>query len=187
MLSQRVMEAGLARASGILSGLDELEHLTREIQESVMAIRAQPVKPLFQRMSRIVREVADATGKTVRLKTEGESVEVDRTVIERLADPLTHMIRNAIDHGLEKPDTRLAAAKPAEGVVHLSAAHRSGRVVIEVSDDGGGINRSKVKASAVSKGLVPAEAQLSDSEIDNLIFLPGFSTADTVSTSPAAG
>jgi two-component system, chemotaxis family, sensor kinase CheA len=187
MLSQRVLEAGLARASGVASGLDELEHLTREIQESVMAIRAQPVKPLFQRMSRIVREVADATGKTVRLKTEGEAVEVDRTVIERLADPLTHMIRNAIDHGLEKPESRVAADKPAEGVVHLSAAHRSGRVVIEVSDDGGGINRSKVKASAVSKGLVAAEAQLSDSEIDNLIFLPGFSTADSVSSISGRG
>ncbi len=187
MLSQRVMEEGLARATGVASGLDELEHLTRDIQESVMAIRAQPVKPLFQRMSRIVREVADATGKTVRLKTEGESVEVDRTVIERLADPLTHMIRNAIDHGLEKPDARRAVEKPGEGVVHLSAAHRSGRVVIEVSDDGGGINRAKVKASAVSKGLVAAEAQLSDSEIDNLIFLPGFSTADSISSISGRG
>jgi two-component system, chemotaxis family, sensor kinase CheA len=187
MLSQRVLEAGLARAQGVAAGLDELEHLTRDIQESVMAIRAQPVKPLFQRMSRIVREVADATGKTVRLKTEGESVEVDRTVIERLADPLTHMIRNAIDHGLEKPETRLASDKPAEGQVHLSAAHRSGRVVIEVSDDGSGINRSKVKASAVSKGLVAAEAPLSDSEIDNLIFLPGFSTADSISSISGRG
>jgi two-component system, chemotaxis family, sensor kinase CheA len=187
MLSQRVLEAGLARASGVASGLDELEHLTRDIQESVMAIRAQPVKPLFQRMSRIVREVADATGKTVRLKTEGESVEVDRTVIERLADPLTHMIRNAIDHGLEKPEARRAVSKPAEGVVHLSAAHRSGRVVIEVADDGGGINRAKVKASAVSKGLISAEAPLSDSEIDNLIFLPGFSTADSISSISGRG
>jgi two-component system chemotaxis sensor kinase CheA len=187
MLSQRVLEAGLARASGVASGLDELEHLTREIQESVMAIRAQPVKPLFQRMSRIVREVADATGKTVRLKTEGESVEVDRTVIERLADPLTHMIRNAIDHGLEKPEGRKAVSKPSEGVVHLSAAHRSGRVVIEVSDDGSGINRTKVKASAVSKGLIAPEAQLTDNEIDNLIFLPGFSTADTISNISGRG
>jgi two-component system chemotaxis sensor kinase CheA len=138
-------------------------------------------------MSRIVREVADATGKTVRLKTEGESVEVDRTVIERLADPLTHMIRNAIDHGLEKPEGRKAVSKPSEGVVHLSAAHRSGRVVIEVSDDGSGINRTKVKASAVSKGLIAPEAQLTDNEIDNLIFLPGFSTADTISNISGRG
>jgi two-component system chemotaxis sensor kinase CheA len=187
MLSQRVIEAGVARASSVAMGLDELEHLTREIQESVMAIRAQPVKPLFQRMSRIVREVADATGKSVRLKTEGEGTEVDRTVIERLADPLTHMIRNAVDHGLEKPEARAAAGKPAEGVVHLSAVHRSGRIVIEVADDGAGINRARVRDIAVSKGLIAADAQLSNSEIDNLLFLPGFSTAQTVSNISGRG
>ena len=187
MLSQRVVEAGVARASSVAMGLDELEQLTREIQESVMAIRAQPVKPLFQRMSRIVREVADATGKTVRLKTEGEGTEVDRTVIERLADPLTHMIRNAVDHGLEKPSTRIAAGKPAEGVVHLSAVHRSGRIVIEVSDDGAGINRARVRDIAVGKGLIAADAQLSNGEIDNLLFLPGFSTAQSVSNISGRG
>ncbi len=104
MLTQRVLEAGAVKNASVATGLEDLEHLTRDIQESVMAIRAQPVRPLFQRMSRIVREVADATGKNVRLKTEGESAEVDRTVIERLADPLTHMIRNAVDHGLERPE-----------------------------------------------------------------------------------
>jgi two-component system, chemotaxis family, sensor kinase CheA len=187
MLSQRVIEAGVARASSVAMGLDELEQLTREIQESVMAIRAQPVKPLFQRMSRIIREVADATGKSVRLKTEGEGTEVDRTVIERLADPLTHMIRNAVDHGLEKPEARAAAGKAAEGVVHLSAVHRSGRIVIEVSDDGAGINRARVRDIAVSKGLIAADAQLSNSEIDNLLFLPGFSTAQTVSSISGRG
>ena len=187
MLSQRVIEAGVARASSVAMGLDELEQLTREIQESVMAIRAQPVKPLFQRMSRIVREVADAAGKSVRLKTEGEGTEVDRTVIERLADPLTHMIRNAVDHGVEKPETRVAAGKPPEGVVHLSAVHRSGRIVIEVSDDGAGINRARVRDIAVSKGLIAPDVQLSNSEIDNLLFLPGFSTAQTVSNISGRG
>jgi two-component system, chemotaxis family, sensor kinase CheA len=181
MLSQRVMEAGLTRVSGVAMGLDELEQLTREIQDSVMAIRAQPVKSVFQRMPRLAREVATMTGKPVRLVTEGESTEVDKTVIERLADPLTHMLRNAIDHGLESPEKRAAAGKPAEGVVRLSAAHRSGRVVIEVSDDGGGINRGKVKSIAVERGLIAADAPLSDDEIDNLIFLPGFSTATEVS------
>jgi two-component system chemotaxis sensor kinase CheA len=102
-------------------------------------------------------------------------------VIERLADPLTHMIRNAIDHGLEKPETRLAAGKPEEGLVRLSAAHRSGRIVIEVADDGAGIDRARVRSSAVNKGLISADAQLSDDEIDNLIFLPGFSTAEKLS------
>jgi two-component system chemotaxis sensor kinase CheA len=181
MLAQRVMEAGIARLSEVAVGLDDLEHLTREIQDSVMAIRAQPVRPIFQRMSRVVREVAEMTGKSVRLVSEGEGCEVDKTVIERLADPLTHMIRNAIDHGLEKPEDRLAASKPEQGVVRISAAHRSGRVIIEVSDDGAGINRQRVRDSAIKKGLIEATAQLSDSEIDDLIFHPGFSTASSIS------
>jgi two-component system chemotaxis sensor kinase CheA len=139
------------------------------------------VKSVFQRMPRLVREVATMTGKSVRLVTEGEETEVDKTVIERLADPLTHMIRNAIDHGLEKPEVRLATGKPEEGQVRLSALHRSGRIVIEVEDDGAGIDRPRVKAIAAAKGLIAADAPLSDDEIDNLIFLPGFSTAETVS------
>ncbi|MGD0185072.1 MAG: chemotaxis protein CheA [Roseiarcus sp.] len=187
MLSQRVMEAGLARSSSVAAGLGALEQLTREIQEGVMAIRAQPVKPLFQRMSRIVRELTDATGKSVRLRTEGEATEVDRTVIERLADPLTHMIRNAVDHGVEAPAVREAAGKPSQGEVKLSAAHRSGRIVIEVSDDGAGIDRQRVRAIAVKKELIPADAQLSDADIDNLLFLPGFSTATSVSNISGRG
>ena len=187
MLTQRVLEAGAVKNANIATGLDDLEHLTREIQESVMAIRAQPVRPLFQRMSRTVREIADATGKNVRLKTEGEGAEVDRTVIERLADPLTHMIRNAVDHGLERPDARIAAGKAPQGEVKLSAAHKSGRVVIEISDDGRGIDRARVKATAINKGLIPADAVLSDSEIDNLLFLPGFSTAEKITNISGRG
>jgi two-component system chemotaxis sensor kinase CheA len=181
MLTQRITEAGLVRASGVEVGLDELEQLTREIQDSVMAIRAQPVKSVFQRMPRLAREVASATGKQVRLVTEGEGTEVDKTVIERIADPLTHMIRNAIDHGLERPDQRLEAGKNPEGVVRLCALHRSGRIVIEVADDGAGINRERVKSIAIEKGLIAPEATLTDEETDNLIFLPGFSTASVVS------
>ena len=181
MLAQRVSEAGLPRSSNVALGLGDLEQLTREIQDSVMAIRAQPVKSVFQRMPRLVREVSAMTGKPVRLVTEGEGTEVDKTVIEHLADPLTHMIRNAIDHGLERPEDRVAAGKPADGTVRLAARHRSGRIVIEVSDDGGGINRPRVRASAVAKGLIAPDAVLSDEETDNLIFLPGFSTAETIS------
>lgn len=187
MLSQRVIEANFAGSSSVVIGLEELEQLTREIQESVMAIRAQPVKPLFQRMSRIVREVADATGKEVKLKTDGEATEVDKTVVERLAEPLTHMIRNAVDHGVESPEARIAAGKPPEGTVRLSAAHRSGRIVIEISDDGAGIDRPKVRASAIKKGLISPDVQLSDSDIDNLLFLPGFSTAATISNISGRG
>jgi two-component system chemotaxis sensor kinase CheA len=181
MLSQRVLEAGIARASGVAMALEELEHLTREIQDSVMAIRAQPVRSVFQRMPRLVREVAAQTGKQVRLVTEGEGTEVDKTVIERIADPLTHMIRNAIDHGLESTEKRVAAGKPVEGLVRLTALHRSGRIVLEVADDGAGINRPRVKQKAIENGLIAPDAQLTDDEIDNLIFLPGFSTASTIS------
>lgn len=181
MLSQRVLEAGIARASGVETALDELGQLTREIQDSVMAIRAQPVRSVFQRIPRLVRETAAMTGKPVKLVTEGEATEVDKTVIERLSDPLTHMIRNAIDHGLETPDVRRAAGKPAEGIVRLSALHRSGRIVIEVADDGAGIDRGRVRSKAIERGLIGEDAQLTDDETDNLIFLPGFSTANAVS------
>ena len=154
MLTQRSVEAGLGRSSAVTVGLDELQNLTREIQDSVMAIRAQPVKSVFARMPRLVREVAAMVGKQARLVTEGEGTEVDKTVIEHLADPLTHMIRNAIDHGLESPEERKLAGKPELGTVRLAAMHRSGRIVIEVSDDGAGINRARVRESAIEKGLI---------------------------------
>ncbi|MBW9063657.1 chemotaxis protein CheA [Rhizobium herbae] len=181
MLSQSVIENDSNGVSSINMGLEELQQLTREIQDSVMAIRAQPVKPVFQRMARTVREIADITGKSVRLVTEGENTEVDKTVIDKLAEPLTHMIRNAVDHGLEMPEKRLAAGKSVEGTVKLTAKHRSGRIVIELSDDGAGINREKVRQKAIDNDLIAADANLSDEEIDNLIFHAGFSTADKVS------
>ncbi|MBS8226694.1 chemotaxis protein CheA [Vannielia litorea] len=181
MLSQSVAEAGIPANSTVASGLEEFLQLTRDIQESVMMIRAQPVKSLFQRMSRIVRESSAMVGKSVRFITDGEQTEIDKTVIERLADPLTHMVRNAVDHGLETTEGRIAAGKPADGVVTLSAAHKSGRVVLEIKDDGGGINREAVKAKAEEKGLIAPGVPMSDQEIDNLLFLPGFSTAKEVS------
>ncbi|HYD30458.1 MAG TPA: chemotaxis protein CheA, partial [Azospirillaceae bacterium] len=139
------------------------------------------------RMPRLARELAQETGKDVVLVMSGENTEVDKTVVENLVDPLTHMIRNSIDHGLETPNDREAAGKPRTGTVHLSAQHRSGRIVIEVSDDGRGINRPRVLQKAQEKGLIPAGASLSDEEIDNLIFLPGFSTADKVSNISGRG
>ncbi|SLN64796.1 Chemotaxis protein CheA [Aquimixticola soesokkakensis] len=187
MLSQSVTEAGLPANSAVSTGLEEFLQLTRDIQESVMMIRAQPIKSLFQRMGRIVREASAAVNKDVRLHTDGENTEVDKTVIERLADPLTHMIRNAVDHGLETTEKRVASGKPRNGHVTLTAQHRSGRIVIDVSDDGGGINRPRVLEKAIEKGLVSPEAQLSDGEIDNLLFLPGFSTAAEVSALSGRG
>ncbi len=187
MLSECVTEAGLARDPSVSAGLDEFKQLTRDIQESVMAIRAQPVQALFQRMSRVVRKASQATKKSVRLVLEGEFTEVDKTIVEKLADPLTHMIRNAVDHGIEMPDKRTENGKNEEGIVTLSAAHRSGKIVIEVSDDGAGVNRERVKQIAVDKGLIAEDASLSDNEIDNLLFMPGFSTVETVSTLSGRG
>ncbi len=181
MLSQAVGMLTLNTGNEVLQELDGLKQLAGEIQEGVMAIRAQPIKPLFQRMGRTIREAAAMTNKRVRLVMKGEAAEVDKTVLERLVDPLTHMVRNAVDHGLEDTEARVAAGKPAEGSVTLSAAHRSGRVVIEISDDGGGINRDKVRRLAEEKGLIPPDAPLSPSDIDALLFMPGFSSKDEVS------
>ncbi|WP_425050234.1 chemotaxis protein CheA [Psychromarinibacter sp. S121] len=187
MLTQAVKRDGIAQGSDIDVGLEELRTLTRQIQDSVMAIRAQPVKALFQRMSRIAREAGADTGKTLRMVTEGAATEIDKTVIEKLADPLTHMIRNAVDHGLENAEDRLASGKSAEGTIRLSAAHLSGRVVIEITDDGAGINRDRVRSIAEKKGLIPPDAQLTANDIDNLIFQPGFSTASQLTALSGRG
>lgn len=164
-------------AEGILT----LSRQTRELQDHVMAVRAQPVKAVFQRMPRLVRELAQTLGKEVRLVLEGENTEVDKTIIEELADPLTHMIRNSMDHGLETPDERVEAGKPREGVIKLVAEHRAGRIVISVTDDGRGINRERLLVKARSRGLVGADERLLPEEIDQLIFAAGLSTAEVIS------
>lgn len=187
MIAQRVQDLRLATDADVLTHVEDYRLLARALQEAVMAIRAQPVKPLFQRMSRIVREAADATGKSARLVTQGESSEVDKTVVERLADPLTHMVRNSVDHGLETPEARIQAGKDPCGTIHLSAAHRSGAVIITIRDDGAGLNRRKILEIAKAKNLVPATAEPTDAEIDALLFLPGFSTASTVSNLSGRG
>jgi two-component system chemotaxis sensor kinase CheA len=171
----------------LIQGIEALAQSARELQESVMAIRAQPVKSVFARMPRVVRDLSVTLGKEVRIVTSGETTEIDKTVIEQLNDPLTHMIRNALDHGIEDPATRTAAGKPRQGTIRLSAAQRSGRIIIEIADDGRGIDRDKVLAKAQHRGLVPAGAALSEEEIDNLIFLPAFSTAEVVSNISGRG
>lgn len=187
MIAQRLQDMTTTRDDDLVLHIEDYRLLARDIQEGVMAIRAQPVKSLFQRMSRIVREAADATGKMAELVTSGEGTEVDKTVVERLADPLTHMIRNAVDHGLESREARLAAGKPAMGTIRLSASHRSGSVIITVRDDGAGLNRPKILEIAKRKNLVAQDVELSDSEIDQLLFMPGFSTAATVSNLSGRG
>ncbi len=187
VLTQCIDDEGLMGRGELSTSLAEFKNLARDIQESVMAIRAQSVKPLFQRMARIVRESAELSDKEVEFVTEGETTEVDKTIIERLVDPLTHMIRNAVDHGLESNEERSSVGKREIGKIMLSAAHKSGRVLIEVSDDGSGIDRDKVYKIAVEKGLVPPDSNLKESEIDNLLFLPGFSTAKEVSNLSGRG
>lgn len=182
MLTQRM--SGLGAADEELS---LLEGLTREIQESAMAIRAQPIGTVFSRVPRILRELANSTGKHVRLDVSGEATELDKTVIERLGEPLTHLIRNAVDHGIEDSAERLAAGKPAEGTLALSAEQRSGRILIRIADDGKGIDRARVFAKAVEKGIVSHDTQLPPDEIDNLIFAPGFSTAEIVTSVSGRG
>lgn len=183
MMAQRLAGEGLGDAAE----LSLLEGLTRDIQDSAMAIRAQPIGSIFRRVPRILRELEASTGKKVRLTTSGEATELDKTVIERLGDPLTHLIRNAVDHGIEPPEERIAAGKPGEGTLHLSAEHRSGRVVIRIADDGRGIDRQRVRDKAIERRLIAADAQLSDEEIDHLIFAPGFSTAPSLSTISGRG
>jgi two-component system chemotaxis sensor kinase CheA len=146
-----------------------------------MAVRMMPVGTLFQRYARVVYDIAQSTGKQIRLETDGEETEIDKSMLELLGDPLTHLIRNAADHGIESPEVRLAADKPEEGLIHMRAFHRSGKIVIEITDDGAGIDTVRVQAKAVERGLVEEQAELSDDQIRMLIFAPGFSTREEVS------
>lgn len=181
MLMQQVGQLPTDQYPELINGVEELSLHTRELQESVMAVRAQPVKSVFARMVRLVHDVAPKLGKDIRLQLSGENTEVDKTVIEQLADPLTHMIRNSVDHGIETPEVREAAGKQRQGTIQLSAGQRSGRIVIEIVDDGAGINRPRVREKAIEKGLIDPDVPISDEQIDNLIFAPGFSTAAAVS------
>jgi len=187
VIAQAMLAQRISGSADVNEELLMLEGLTREIQESAMSIRAQPISSVFSRVPRILRELASSTGKHVQLEVIGETTELDMTVIERLGEPLTHLIRNAVDHGIENADERLAAGKPAEGTLTLAAEQRSGRILIRIADDGKGIDRARVFEKAVEKGVIAADALLSPEEIDNLIFAPGFSTAQTVTSVSGRG
>ncbi|NVN42465.1 chemotaxis protein CheA [Asaia siamensis] len=174
-------KAGTSGHHELMQGIEGMQTLTRDIQDAVMSVRAQPVRSVFQRMQRVVREASSMTQKAVNLVLEGEDTEVDRTLIEKLAAPLTHMLRNAVDHGIEKTEDRIAAGKSPEGCITLSAEHRSGRILITIKDDGAGVNHKRVFETAVKRGIIAPDATLSEDEINNLIFTPGFSTASEVS------
>ncbi|KKB85300.1 hypothetical protein VW29_07080 [Devosia limi DSM 17137] len=181
MLTQQMDETLRARYTELVRGLEVLAQTTRGLQDSVMAIRAQPVKSVFSRMPRLVRELGLKTGKKIKLETIGENTEIDKTVIEQLSDPLTHMIRNSADHGIESPENRLAMGKPETGTIRLSAEQAGGNILIIVEDDGAGINRERVLGLAREKGIVAPDITPTDEQIDQLIFAPGFSTAEALS------
>ncbi|MGG5142851.1 chemotaxis protein CheA [Alcaligenes ammonioxydans] len=163
----------------LLNGIEQLERNARDLQESVMSIRMMPMDYVFSRFPRVVRESAARMNKKIRLVTKGQATELDKSLIERIIDPLTHLVRNSIDHGIEMPEDRLAAGKEEEGVLTLSAQHQGGHIIIEVVDDGAGLNRERILKKAMSSGL-PVTESMPDDEVWQLIFAPGFSTADKV-------
>ncbi|MGH8268679.1 MAG: chemotaxis protein CheA, partial [Steroidobacteraceae bacterium] len=178
MLSQLGSYFDGPEAEKLRAGLGQLERNVRELQESVMRVRMLPISFVFSRFPRMVRDLAQRLGKQIELKLTGEQTELDKTVLEKIGDPLVHLVRNCIDHGIESPGARTAAGKPAEGTVHLDACHRGGNIAVEVSDNGGGLDKDRILAKARARGLVGPNDSLSDAEIHELIFVPGFSTAE---------
>lgn len=181
MLSQVGTDFHVRQLEVLKHGLAQLEQNTRELQERVMQIRMMPISFAFNRFPRMVRDLAKQLDKKVELVISGESTELDKTVMEQIGDPLVHLVRNSMDHGIESPEERIALGKPEVGTVKLDAFHQGGTVMIEITDDGKGIDASKVFAKAVEKGIVSASDNLPEQEIFKLLFEPGFSTAETVS------
>jgi two-component system chemotaxis sensor kinase CheA len=179
--------AAASQDMNLRSVAEEIEHLASELRDSMMSVRMVPVAQLFGRFRRLIHDLARDTGKDIDLITEGETTELDKTVIERLADPLVHLIRNSADHGLETPQERLAAGKPAKGRIILAARQAGAEVVITVKDDGRGVNRDRVRAKAEENGLLSPGAVISDSELLQMIFQPGFSTAAKVTNLSGRG
>jgi two-component system chemotaxis sensor kinase CheA len=180
MLSQLTVQMDGAAADELRSGLGMLERQMRALQESVMRVRMLPINFVFNRFPRMVRDISQKLGKKVELKMTGADTEVDKTVLEKIGDPLVHLVRNSIDHGLEMPEARLAAGKSEHGTIHLNAYHKGGNITVEVSDDGAGLNRERILKKARERGLVSADEELSDDRIHNLNFAAGFSTAEQV-------
>lgn len=179
MLKQVSHALDPVHAEQLFAGLDLLERNTRDLQEAVIGVRMLPVDAVFRRFPRLVRDLSSRLGKHVRLRTIGEGTELDKGLIEKIADPLVHLVRNSIDHGLEMPDVRRDAGKDETGTITLAASHQGGHIVIEVSDDGRGLNRDKILAKALERGLAVPDNP-TDAQVWDLIFQPGFSTADAV-------
>jgi two-component system chemotaxis sensor kinase CheA len=194
LVSQLVTaQARLSRTASVhddpvlLSIAEEVERLTAELRDKTMSIRMLPIGTAFGKFRRLFRDLSKDLGKEIELITEGAETELDKTVIERLGDPLVHLIRNSLDHGIETPGVRVAAGKPRKGMVRLAAVHSGAHVLIEVSDDGAGMDREAIRAKAVEKGMIVENADLPDNELYSLIFAPGFSTARKVSSVSGRG
>ncbi len=181
VLSQLAAPLEGREAGELRSALAQLERHMRALQESVMRVRMLPISFVFNRFPRLVRDLGQRLGKKIELKVTGDSTELDKTVLEKIGDPLVHLVRNSIDHGIEMPDVRVAAGKTEHGTISLHAYHKGGNVIVEVTDDGGGLRKDKILKKALERGLVTNEVELSEERILNLIFAPGFSTADVVS------
>jgi len=179
MLAQRSGSLDPVNHGDLLNSMSQLERNARDLQESVMSIRMMPMEYVFSRFPRLVRDLAGKLNKQVELQLQGSSTELDKSLIERIIDPLTHLVRNSLDHGIEDPATRLAAGKSEVGNLILSAEHQGGNICIEVTDDGAGLNREKILAKAASQGLTVSDS-MSDEDVGMLIFAPGFSTAEQV-------
>ena len=180
MLTQQAKQFDPVQYQSLLAGIADLERNTRHLQESVMSIRMIPMSFVFNRFPRMIRDLAAKLGKDLELRMVGEATELDKGLIEKITDPLTHLVRNSADHGIESPAKRIAAGKPATGTITLSAAHQGGSILIEVKDDGAGLNRDKIMNKARERGLAVRE-DMTDAEVWALIWEPGFSTADTLS------
>ncbi len=181
MLSQFTDEFDMSQIESLRDGLSQLTRNSRELQETAMQIRMLPISSSFNRFPRLVRDMSSKLGKKVDLVISGEGTELDKTVLEKIADPLVHLVRNSLDHGLEMPEKRRELGKPETGTIELKAYHEGGNIVIEVVDDGAGINKERVFQKAVENGIIAPDEKLTDEEINNLIFEPGFSTAEVVS------
>jgi len=189
MVGELVITQSMIRQSETLQSLgdrklvrdiSQLASITSELQRSSTVLRMVPIKQTFQRMSRLVRDLAKNTGKLINVVTVGEDTEIDRNMVDEIYNPLVHMVRNAVDHGMEMPEERIRAGKPERGTIRLKAFHRGGNIVIEISDDGRGLNREKIREKALKNGLIGPGDALTDQEINRLILLPGFSTAEKI-------
>ena len=181
MLSELGNDFESSKISRLNSGLEQLLQNTKELQESVMRIRMLPISFAFNRFPRLIHDLSKKMAKEIELVISGEQTELDKTVMEQIGDPLVHLVRNAVDHGIEATDIRLANGKPEKGTITLDAYHQGGSIVIEIKDDGGGIDRETVLTKAIEKGLVDDSSSLTDNQVYDLLFEPGFSTAKALS------